>query len=198
METTMRSQIPQKRGVVMLDLTPNYFIIPGVDQGLLEAHFKYLRNRVLENKGEYYSYAASVYLKDAFIYVSERIPNTDPIKVQPILPYSASADDLLNKRVTISGPEGFFNVIVSEKPFKSSEDNIHVSVQKLTESLLPNHIVGLEGDFLYIDGQVVNIEDFSDRGVVVIRCATLNIEDIDTKELSNNLIQEMIKNFSYR
>lgn len=181
----------------MLDLTPNYFIIPGIDQSLLEARFRYLRNRVLENGKEYYSYAASVYLEDAFIYVSERIPDTDPITVQPILPYLASADDILNKRVTISGPKGFFNVIVSEKPFKSTDDNIHVSIRKFVESLLPNHIIGLEGDFLYIDGQVVNIEDFSDKGVVVIRCATLNIEDINTEEFSNNLIQEMVKNFLY-
>ena len=181
----------------MLNLVPENVTIPGVEQALLESRFASIRNRVLENGETITPYAVSVYLPDAFAYVNERLENEDPITVPPILIYLATADDLLNRKVVISGPNGFFVVIVSEEPFGAPEGDVCSLILSVCKELLPDHIIGLDGEFLYIDGQVFNIVDFTKKGVLEIRCATLSISNVDTKEFAKNLVSKLVENFCY-
>lgn len=181
----------------MLNLVPENVTIPGVEQALLESRFASIRNRVLENGETITPYAVSVYLPDTFVYVNERLDNEDPVTVQPILIYLATSDDILNKKVATSGPNGFFVVIVSEEPFTAPEGDIFSLILNVCKELLPDHIIGLDGGFLHIDGQVINIVDFTRKGVLEIRGATLNISDVDTEEFAKNLVSKLVENLCY-
>lgn len=130
---------------------------------------------------------------ELFYYINTYLPNSLE-ETSPIVLSIPDENAFFSKKTAFTGPNGIIIMVLGEKPFK---DLPHFWRIDLLKKVLPSHIIGGDGGFLYIDGEVATIDLFLDIGICVFRAQTITSSTIDIEQFAKDLSREIINTLEY-